>query len=271
MSFHDHFSALAKAYAASRPTYPEVMYEAISRVVPASARVWEPGCGSGQATLGLAERFAHVYATDPSAALIERHAAVLAPRANVSVAVEQAETPSLADNSVGLIAVAQALHWFNRPRFFAECERVLQPGGILAAWTYQDIVFSDDLADVAEAVRDDIDPYWPPQRNDVDVGYVGYAWPFEPLPVPAMWMSAEWNLPQLVEYFASLSASACFLAATGRDPVEIHGPELAAAWGDPQRVRTMRWPLVLHLRRKPEQSDAAEEAGASNDAPPASG
>ena len=44
------------------------LYDAIAAVVPASARVWEPGCGSGQATRGLAGRFAHVHATDPSAA-----------------------------------------------------------------------------------------------------------------------------------------------------------------------------------------------------------
>lgn len=250
--FKDHFSALASSYASSRPTYPAALYDAIAAVVPASARVWEPGCGNGQATRGLSERFAHVYATDPSAAQIERHWALRDPADNVAVAVELAESPSLADASIDLIAVAQALHWFDRGAFFASCERVLKPGGILAAWLYQDIVFSDDLAGVAEAVRDDIDPYWPPERNDVDVGYTGYAWPFESLPVPAdMWLTADWTLPQLLGYFASLSATACFLAATGRDALAIHGPELAEAWGDPQRVRRMRWPLVLHLRRKP--------------------
>jgi SAM-dependent methyltransferase len=251
-AFKDHFSALADTYASSRPTYPDALYDAIATVVPASARVWEPGCGSGQATRGLAGRFAHVHATDPSAAQIARHWARREPVDNVTVAVELAETPSLADASVELIAVAQALHWFDRHAFFASCERVLAPGGVLAAWTYQDIVFSDDLAEVAEAVRDDIDPYWPPERNDVDVGYTGYDWPFAALPAPDdLWLTADWTLPQLLGYFASLSATACFQAATGRDAIEIHGPELAAAWGDPERVRRMRWPLVLHLRRKP--------------------
>lgn len=251
-AFKDHFSALAETYAASRPIYPDALYGLITQVVPASANVWEPGCGSGQATRGLAQRFRHVFATDPSAAQIERHWARGARANNVTVAVELAEAPSLPDASVDLVAVAQALHWFDRPRFFAACERVLKPGGVLAAWTYQDIVFSDDLADVAEAVRDDIDPYWPPERNDVDVGYTGYDWPFERLSTPSdLWMTADWTLPQLLGYFSSLSASACFLAATGRDPIELHGATLAVAWGDPGQVRRMRWPVVLHLRRKP--------------------
>lgn len=253
-SFKDHFSPLADIYAASRPTYPDTLFRLIADVVtaPARAKVWEPGCGNGQATHGLAAHFGHVYATDPSAAQIERHWALRSPVEKVDVAVELAEEPSLEDQSVDVIAVAQALHWFDRPRFFASCERVLKPGGILAAWTYQDIVFTDDLADEAEAVRDDIDPYWPPERNDVDVGYTGYAWPFDALPTPDdLWMYADWTLPQLLGYFSSLSASACFHAATGRDPIELHGKALTAAWGDPGQVRRMRWPVVLHLRRKP--------------------
>ena len=174
---------------------------------------------------------------------------------NVTLAVELAETTALPDRSVGLIAVAQALHWFERKAFFASCERVLQPGGVLAAWTYQDIVFSDDMAEAAENIRDDIDDYWPPERNDVDLGYSDYPWPFEALPAPNLWLTADWNLPQLLGYFGSLSATACYRAATGNDPVEAHTAELAEAWGDPNTLRTLRWPLVLHLRRKPGLSE----------------
>ena len=143
-AFKDHFSQVADAYAQCRPTYPAALFDVLSAVVPAHAPVWEPGCGSGQATRDLARRFAHVFATDPSAAQIEQHWAARSGATNVSVAVEPGESTSLQSDSVGLVAVAQALHWFDRARFFAECDRVLRPGGVLAAWTYQDMVFSDD-------------------------------------------------------------------------------------------------------------------------------
>jgi SAM-dependent methyltransferase len=250
-TFKDHFSQVASAYAHWRPTYPDTLFDAITAVVPSDARVWEPGCGSGQATRGLAKRFAHVFATDPSAAQIEQHWAKEGESANVRVAVEPGEATSLADRSVGLIAVAQALHWFDRAQFFAECERVLCPGGVLAAWTYQDMVFSDDLAPAADAFRTQIESYWPSERIQVDAGYADYAWPFPALPAPAPWLTAEWNLPQLLGYLGSLSATARCRSATGRDPVEEHADALASAWGDPQRERTMRWPLILHLRQKP--------------------
>ena len=96
-TFKDHFSQVADAYANWRPTYPDALFDAITAVVPANASVWEPGCGSGQATRGLATRFAHVFATDPSAAQIEQHWAKEIEVANVRVAVEPGEATSLAD------------------------------------------------------------------------------------------------------------------------------------------------------------------------------
>ena len=99
MAFKDHFSGVADVYLASRPTYPEALYDVIAAAVPGSARVWEPGAGSGQATRGLAARFAHVHATDPSTAQIERHWARGEPGSNVSLAVEAGETTALADGS----------------------------------------------------------------------------------------------------------------------------------------------------------------------------
>jgi SAM-dependent methyltransferase len=250
-TFKDHFSQVADAYANWRPTYPDALFDAITAVVPGSAEVWEPGCGSGQATRGLAARFANIFATDPSAAQIEQHWAKEAEVANVRVAVEPGEATSLADRSVGLVAVAQALHWFDRARFFAECERVLWPGGVLAAWTYQDMMFSKDLAPAAGAFRAQIEPYWPSERAQVDAGYADYAWPFAVLPAPTLWLTAQWSLPQLLGYLGSLSATARCRTATGHDPVQKHADALASAWGDPQRERSMRWPLILHLRQKP--------------------
>jgi SAM-dependent methyltransferase len=250
-TFKDHFSQIASAYATWRPTYADALFDAIAAVVPANANVWEPGCGSGQATLGLSRWFAHVFATDPSQAQIKQHWAAAQPDSRVELAVEPGEATSLADGSVDLIAVAQALHWFDRTRFFAECQRVLRPGGVLAAWTYQDMVFAGDLKPAADAFRAQIESYWPPERAEVDSGYAGYDWPFPLLPSPGLWLTAEWTLPQLMGYMGSLSATAHCRAATGRDPVQEHAQALAAAWGDPTQTRTMRWPLVLHLRQKP--------------------
>ncbi|HEY0504352.1 MAG TPA: class I SAM-dependent methyltransferase [Lysobacter sp.] len=248
--FKDHFSGIADAYAQARPEYPDALFDAIAAVVPATAGVWEPGCGSGQATRGLATRFAHVHATEPSATQLAQHWAQPGTE-RVSLAVEPGERTALADASVQLVAVAQALHWFDRPRFFAECARVLAPGGVLAAWGYADFLAPEGMVEAVGDFRAVIDPYWPPERAQVDAHYAGYDWPFPPLPAPSLWLEMEWSLPHFLRYLSSMSAVARCTAETGVDPVARHAPALAGAWGDPDEARTIQWPLFLHLRRKP--------------------
>ena len=279
-AFKDHFSIVAEAYAAARPEYPDALFDVLAAVVPRSANVWEPGCGSGQATRGLAARFAHVHASDPSVQQIAQHWAVASVGhqidrsagfgppsrksplsrdswrletgpANVALAVEIGERTSLPDASVQLVAVAQALHWLDRRKFFAECDRVLMTGGVLAAWGYADFIAPEGMLDATADFRARIQPHWPPERAQIDAHYAGYDWPFPALPTPELWLEAEWSLPQFVRYLSSLSASTCCLADTGDDPVARHGAALAAAWGEPDEIRTLRWPLFLHLRRKP--------------------
>jgi SAM-dependent methyltransferase len=244
MSFPDHFSAVAAQYAQARPEYPPALFDWIAAVAPAPGRCWEAGCGSGQATRGLAAVFAHVHATDPSAAQVAQAPAL----GNAHFAVEPAERCSLPDASVDAVCVAQALHWFDRPAFFTEAARVLRPGGVLVAWGYQDIEVPRALADANAALQDAIRPYWPPQRADVDAAYAGYDFPFAPLAPPALAMEAAWPLPRLLAYFASYSASQRLREATGRDIVAECAPAFATAWGEGGHV-ALRWPLFLHASR----------------------
>lgn len=245
--FHDHFSAVAADYASARPEYPDALFAWIAAVAPATACAWEAGCGSGQASRGLAAHFDAVHASDPSAAQV---AQARAP-GNVRFAVEPGERCSLADASADAACVAQALHWFDRPAYFAECARVLRPGGVLVAWGYQDIEVPPALAAANAALQADILPYWPPERALIDAAYAGFAWPFPAIEAPVFALRVEWTLPRLLGYFASYSASKRCREATGRDPVAAHADAFAAAWGDPAVPRPLRWPLFLHARRKP--------------------
>jgi SAM-dependent methyltransferase len=245
--FHDHFSAVATDYANARPEYPDMLFAWIAAIAPARARVWEAGCGSGQASRGLAAHFAQVHATDPSAAQI----AQASGPGNIRFAIEPGERCSLPDAGVDAACVAQALHWFDRTAFFAECARVLRPDGVLVAWGYQDIEVPPDLASANAGLQDEIRGYWPPERELIDQAYAGFDWPFPAVEAPEFTLAAQWNLSRLLGYFSSYSASRRCRDATGRDPVAAHAPAFATAWGDPERTRTVSWPLFLHARRKP--------------------
>jgi SAM-dependent methyltransferase len=246
VKFHDHFSALAAQYAQARPEYPQALFDWIASVVPARNLCWEAGCGSGQASRDLARVFERVFATDPSAAQI----ANAQGRANVTFAVEPGEACSLPDASADAACVAQALHWFDLPKFFAECNRVLRPGGVLFAWGYQDIEVDDGIAEANAAFQARIRDDWAPQRYFIDEAYAAFEFPFAKIEAPRFELRAEWDLPRLLGYFSSYSAVKLHRERTGEDAVALHADAFAEAWGDPQRTRTMRWPLFVHARRK---------------------
>ena len=246
-TFQDHFSAVADAYADARPGYPDALFDWIASIAPGSGLAWEAGCGSGQATRGLALRFERVHATDPSAAQV---AQARGP-GNVVFAVEPAERCSLPDHAADAVCVAQALHWFDHAAFFAECARVLRPGGMLVAWGYQDLVVPGALREAVAAFAAQVGPYWPVERAQVDAAYVGYAWPFAAVEAPTWTLHADWPLARLLAYFSSYSATRRCIEATGVDPVAVHAPAIARAWGDPAATQSLQWPMFVHARRAP--------------------
>ncbi|GAB3729614.1 class I SAM-dependent methyltransferase [Luteimonas pelagia] len=246
VAFADHFSAVAADYAGARPDYPDALFDWIAAIAPGRALAWEAGCGSGQATADLATRFDRVHATDPSVAQV---AQARGP-SNVRFVVERAEACSLADGSADVACVAQALHWFDRDAYFAGCDRVLRPGGVLVAWGYGDVVVSASLRAANDAFQRDIRAHWPAERALVDAAYAGFAWPFERVDAPAFAMTARWPLSRLLRYFASYSASRRCRDATGHDPVEAHRATFEAAWPDAAVPVDVRWPLFVHARSK---------------------
>lgn len=110
----------------------------------------------------------------------------------------------------------------------------------------------DAVCEANAALQEEIAVFWPLQRADIDAAYAGYDWPFMPAQAPDFELHAQWTLSRLLEYFASYSASRRCREATGRDPVAAHAPALTTAWGDPDTVRSVCWPLFVHARRKPD-------------------
>jgi SAM-dependent methyltransferase len=248
-AFSDHFSAVAPQYASARPEYPQALFAWIAGIAPANGRVWEAGCGSGQASRGLAEAFDDVFATDPSALQIAQAGQIH----KVRFAVEPGERCSLPDASVDAVCVAQALHWFDRNAFFAECARVLKPGGVLVAWGYQDIEVSEPLREAVAAFSARIRDAWPAERFLVDRAYTDFAFPFEAVDtgtLPVSEIVVDWPLMRMLDYFSSYSAVKRYREAHSIDPVAAHGWAIAEAWGDSSKTQRLRWPLFVHARRK---------------------
>ncbi len=246
MTFKDHFSGHAGAYHEARPTYPDALFDWLAAQAPARTLAWDAGCGNGQASVALSSRFAQVYATDPSAPQVANAEA----RPNIEYRVEPAECCGLADASADLVSVAQALHWFDHARFYAEVHRVLKPGGVFAAWTYSDCRIEQAIDAVKDRLYVDLTgPYWPPERLHVDSGYRTLPFPFTAIATPRFEMCANWTLAQFLAYLRSWSATQRYLKDTGDDPVALVEADLLGAWGDPASRRVVRWDFHLRCGR----------------------
>jgi len=248
-SFHDHFSSVSGSYAQYRPRYPEALFTYLASLTTRRESAWDCATGSGQAALPLAAHFSRVIATDASVPQISK----AARHARLHFFVAAAEAGALRPASVDLVTVAQALHWFDLPRFYAEVDRVLRSGGVLAVWSYgrlqADRAPMQNLLD--RFYNDTVGPYWPPERRWVEEGYASLAFPYEEIRPPAFSLTAAWTLPHLAGYLRTWSATQRYTKTQGIDPVSDLVPQLAPHWGEPQTVHTLRWPLTLRLGVKP--------------------
>jgi SAM-dependent methyltransferase len=247
LSFADHFSVIARTYAAFRPHYPTTLADELAKRCSSTELAWDAGCGNGQLSVALAARFEQVIATEPAQAQLdaaERHP-------HVEYRCEPAEKSSLGDRSVDLAVAAQAAHWFAWPGYVAEVARVTRPGALVALVSYGIVEVEGDSAAkiIGHYYRDVAGPYWPPGREHVENGYQNLAWPqgWRRVEPPELAMTAKWTCEQLLGYVASWSATVRLVDAKGPAPYEQLRTELATAW--PDGTRTVRWPLTLRLAR----------------------
>lgn len=240
--FKDHFSGHSAGYARARPVYPDALFAWLATLPRGRDAAWDCGTGTGQAARALAPHFRRVIATDASA-----NQATQAERTpGVLYAAAPAERAPLRNASVDLITVAQALHWFDFPAFFAEAARVARPGGAFAAWCYGNCQVTEAVDRAYFRLYEGIvGPYWPPERAHVEAGYASIPVPFAPLAAPALAIEAEWDMEEFLAYLETWSAVQYYRKAGRGDPIALIRGDLARAWGDPSAPRRIRWPLSI--------------------------
>jgi len=245
------FSTVAREYANFRPGYPPELFAWLARISPARDVVWDCGCGSGQASVALAEHFDVVEATDVAPEQIA--AARAHPRVHYSVA--PAERSGLQSRSVALVTVAQALHWFDATAFYAEVARVARPGALLAVWNYPRPKFQDAELDrrFLHFYSDVVGPYWPPERRHLEAWYCTLPFPFEELETPQFSVEHSWSLEHVLGYVSSWSATVRYRQALAADPVPLLRDALAAAWP----AQGAGVPVIMQVNLRVGRPDAA--------------
>jgi SAM-dependent methyltransferase len=245
-AFKDHFSERAGSYAAHRPTYPLALVDFLAEMAPRRVLAWDAGCGSGQLSILLADRFERVVATDASG----KQVAKAVPHRNVEYRSSPAEASSLPDAVVDLAVAAQAAHWFDLPAYYAEVSRVARPGSVVALVTYKLLSINEPIdAVIRRFYAGVLGPYWPPERRHVEDGYRSLSFPFPEIKAPKLEIRMDWSLPDVFGYVQTWSAVRGLERAKGHAPVAAFHRDLARAWGLEATVRPVRWPLLLRVGR----------------------
>jgi SAM-dependent methyltransferase len=244
--FKDHFSGYACEYASYRPTYPPALFELLASLPRRRGLALDCATGNGQAARGLAERFERVVAIDAS----REQLANATPHPRVEYRLARAEETGVEAATVDLVCVAQALHWFDFDRFYAEVRRVMAPGGAIAGFTYNLARVVPEWDRIVDRLAYEVvAAYWPPERRWVDEEYRTLPFPFAEIPTPKLENEAYWDLGRMLLYLGTWSAVRRYLEATGRDPIKMLQDELTAAWGDPARERHVYWPMYMRAGR----------------------
>jgi ubiquinone/menaquinone biosynthesis C-methylase UbiE len=245
-SFKDYFSKQAADYAKYRPHYPAALFDYLASITAHHDAAWDCATGNGQVALGLAPYFQHIYATDASLQQITQ----AFPQEPIHYSVATAEHSGLADHSVDLITVGQALHWFDLERFYQEVRRVAKPNGAIAVWCYgffEIPTAPEAVQQVLKSFYQLIEPFWTPERQSVNQGYRTLPFPFIEIKTPSFQMTARWTANDLIGYLSTWSATQRFLQENDWEAIADFANQLRAQWGTPHSVESIQWQISLRI------------------------
>ena len=127
------FSSKARLYAKYRWSYAPVAIRDVLALTGANSEttIADIGAGTGILTREFIGRVKHIYAIEPNPAMRILLGEALTKELNCTILGASAEATPLAAQTVDIITVAQAVHWFDPEQARKEFHRILKPGGWL--------------------------------------------------------------------------------------------------------------------------------------------
>ena len=241
----DNFSSGSDKYAKYRPTYPQEAFNYLNSLVAHKDTAWDCGTGNGQVARELAKTFGQIFATDLSSAQIAQAPAV----PNIHYSAQPAEKTNFDDHQFDLITVAQAIHWFDFEKFYAEVRRTAKPSALLAVMGYDLITINPPIdAIIRHFYGKQIGPYWDSERRYIDERYQSIPFPFDEIPTPQFTNRQQWTPDHLAGYVRTWSAVKHFIRENGYDPVGALMSELEPHW-PAGALKEVRFPILLRVGR----------------------
>lgn len=230
----DRFSTQAAQYARYRINYPPALYAWLLPQVAGRARAWDCATGNGQVAAALAPYFVEIEATDLSA----NQLAQAPPLPGVRYQVASAEHSPFADVSFDLVAVGQAVHWFDQAAWHREVRRVGRPGAVLAEWGYGLVQTGEPALDafILHFHNETLGPYWDANRWHVIDEYARLPFPFANVQTARFPVGRRWSAAWFLDYLRTWSAAVNYARQHGgADVVDEVAAELTRLWGAGKR------------------------------------
>lgn len=144
------FSGKANLYEQYRPKYSDFLLDYLCQEIKEDMPVIaDIGCGTGIFTKQLLDRQFNVIGIEPNIDMYLRAKEYLKSY-NTQILNTSAENTKLNTNSIDVITIAQALHWFNMEDFIKEAKRIIKDDGRIAV-IYNSI---DDSKDIIKEYKD---------------------------------------------------------------------------------------------------------------------
>lgn len=142
-TFRNYDALQAQSYADYRKAYDQRLIELVVKTHTSTGgelhKVLDIGCGPGLATRQIAGYFQEVDGIDAGASMIEKAKttpcfSAKGTQASFYVCNSEEIDKLFEPESIDLITVATAAHWFDLPKFYVAASKVLKPSGSIAMW-----------------------------------------------------------------------------------------------------------------------------------------
>lgn len=233
----------AAEYKKHRPQYPLFLYNYLASLTPGSDIAVDCGTGSGQAAIDLKKYFKKVIATDLSYDLLR--SASKSP--DLIYVQAKAEYLPIQSESIDMICIAQALHWFSLGEFYTEVKRILKPTGVIAAWCYNQCTVEPEVDKLIQKIYTKITSIknMSQERQYVYDQYQSIPFPFKRVVTPDFKFTVEWDLMQLYGYISTWPGLLEYEKKFNAKLLAQLEDEFILAWGDVTVKKTINWSINL--------------------------
>lgn len=147
------FNKGASSYDRSRSDYPQALIEDVISMsgIEAGSNILEIGCGTGQATLSLADKGFNILAHDPGEKTIDVLRQKGGDLPNLRLVTSTFEELDIGEETFELVVSAQAFHWVDPEIASPKIAGLLRPNGNVALfWHMQDVMEDSPQAALQE-------------------------------------------------------------------------------------------------------------------------